>query len=86
MQDQAARLAKAVAVFKLDHSDAITAPQNPEKTAHKTAGKPANRMSVKASATVTALPTRNAPAPASLPVARPAKKLVAADAGDWEEF
>jgi methyl-accepting chemotaxis protein len=90
MQDQAARLAKAVAVFKLDHSGAIAAPQKAEKatdrTTHKTAGKPANRISVKAGATVTALPTRKAAAPASLPVVRPTKKLVANDAGDWEEF
>jgi hypothetical protein len=86
MQDQAARLAKAVAVFKLDHSGTIAAPQKVEKTAHKTAAKPASHTDVKPSATVTALPTRKAAAPASLPVARSPKKLVANDAGDWEEF
>ncbi len=80
MQDQAARLAKAVAVFKLDHGAAYAAPSTTDKAAKATAAgvplaaKPASARS----ATVVALPTAKP--------ARTGKQLAAADAGDWEEF
>jgi methyl-accepting chemotaxis protein len=76
MQDQAAKLAEVVSVFKLDRAHDLGAAQ-------ALAPVPAP---VKAAPVRTALPRAAKPAPAIKPAAKPAKAVKRAVEAEWEEF
>jgi methyl-accepting chemotaxis protein len=82
MQEQSQKLAAAVSIFKLNGDDeqAARAAAASGRTARQ-----APRPPVRASAPRPAI-ADEAPAPRVAPAAKPAKKLAAAAADDWEEF
>jgi methyl-accepting chemotaxis protein len=86
MQEQAARLAKAVAVFKLSHADGFAAQSKTVAHASALSGPPMKTAPGKATASVKALRVAERAAPDGMPAVKPVGRLVAADAGDWEEF
>ena len=95
MQEQAAKLAQVVSVFKLDHALAVpsTRPAPAPAVARPVAklAKPAARVEpamVKAPAPArpASPPVRTRPAPAAAPVVKRAPRATAAASDDWEEF
>jgi methyl-accepting chemotaxis protein len=83
MQEQAGKLAEAVAVFKLDRAAvAVAAPAPAALPVRAAATKPA----MKPAAKPLPAPRVQAPARAAVPVRAPARVPAHEAAGDWEEF